>query len=193
MKNSLALAYSMKKKKMAKGGCVCSDGSCSSCMAGGGEVEQMRREGNMKGVHKTMSIKEPGVSVAGSMLPSRRASWEEDKTERAKAIHRDKLKEMQGMPKPELYAHGGDIVDKVMSKRKMMSEGGIASNEDEPEADSMPAEYDDLELDDHLESTNSGKNDGDMLGDDAEEKDRHDIVARIMHSLAKKDRNPRPA
>jgi hypothetical protein len=86
-----------------------------------------------------------------------------------------------------------DMIARIMHKRKMYSEGGMAANDDEPIADSMPAQFDDLALDDHLEQHDTGANSGDELGDAQEDDDRHDIVAKIMKSRGKKDRNPRPA
>lgn len=87
------------------------------------------------------------------------------------------------------YSHGGPV--------KHMSKGGRVANQDEEITDDMPAEYDDLHLDDHLDDDGkanyTGKNSGDELDDEQEDKDRKNIVSRIMHSRAKKDRMPRPA
>ncbi len=95
------------------------------------------------------------------------------------------------------YAHGGDIVDRIMSKRKMYSEGGKVANggddDFEQMADSSPNNFDDLALRDDLESGNSGASDGDLLGDSQEDHDRNDIIARIMKQRSMKQRNPRPA
>jgi hypothetical protein len=91
------------------------------------------------------------------------------------------------------YAHGGevDIVDHAMRKR--MSKGGRVANETKPMVDSEPAEYDDLVLQDDLESSYTGANSGDRLGNKHTEEQDHDIVAKVMRSRHKKDRNPRPA
>lgn len=86
-----------------------------------------------------------------------------------------------------------DMIGRIMKKRKHFSKGGKVSNEDEPMADSEPAEYDDLVKDDNLEEHYTGKNSGDEDGDEAEDEDRHDIVSRIMKSRKKKDKMPRPA
>lgn len=95
------------------------------------------------------------------------------------------------------YAHGGDVVDRVMKKRKMFSEGGRVSNggddDFEKMADSRPNNFDDLALRDDLESSNSGANAGDFLGNEQEDMDRKDIVDRIMRQRSMKQRNPRPA
>ena len=90
----------------------------------------------------------------------------------------------------ESAIHADGIVDRIMQK---MSEGGRVANQMGPQADAMPAEFDDLALRDDLESTNSGTNDGDHLGNAQEDMDRADIIARIMKQRSMKQRNPGPA
>lgn len=93
------------------------------------------------------------------------------------------------------YSHGG--VTEGYDKHMRYAEGGRVANEDEEITDKMPAQYDDLHLDDHLDDDGkanyTGANSGDELGDKQEDEDRKDIVARIMHSRSKRDRMPRPA
>lgn len=84
-----------------------------------------------------------------------------------------------------------DMIDRIMRQR--YSEGGKVANDSGPIADEESAEYDDLVKDDDLEMHDTGANSGDELGDAQEDEDRHDVVARIMRSRAKKDRLPRPA
>ena len=60
------------------------------------------------------------------------------------------------------------------------------ADEDEDLADFSPNEFDDLVLRDDLEQHYTGANSGDELDDEQEDADRHDIVARIMRSQAKK-------
>lgn len=107
--------------------------------------------------------------------------------------HMSKMDDDQSLHK--FMAHGGDIVDHIISKK--YSQGGMVANGGEDElshlADGMPNNFDDLALDDDLESTNSGESSGDFLGNAQEDEDRHDIVARVMKSRAKKDKMPRPA
>lgn len=86
-----------------------------------------------------------------------------------------------------------DMVARIMAKRQAYSEGGMVANDTPPMADSEPADYDDLALDDHLEGKDSGSDEGDDLGNQQEAEDRADIVSRIMRSRSKKDRMPRPA
>lgn len=81
-----------------------------------------------------------------------------------------------------------DMLQRIMKQR--YSEGGMVANSDEPIADALPAEYDDLHLRDHLEPSELGDNE---LGDHAEDEDRHDVISRAHASWKKKDRLPRPA
>lgn len=90
---------------------------------------------------------------------------------------------------------GADMVERILKRH--YSEGGMIANggDDDPEkmAGSKPNNFDDLALRDDLEFSYTGENSGDMLGNDQEDKDRDDIVARAYASWKKKDRNPRPA
>lgn len=87
-----------------------------------------------------------------------------------------------------------DLVDRIMTKR--MSKGGMVANggEDELEelADGRPNNFDDLALRDDLEFEDTGKSSGDLLGNEREDEDRHDMVSRIMRKRMKQH-NPRPA
>lgn len=94
-----------------------------------------------------------------------------------------------------------DLVDRIMMKRSMdlsgdsrnYSEGGRVANETPITAGFKPNEFDDLVLRDDLESTyGDDDNAGDMLGNEQQDEDRKDIVARIMASRRKKDRLPNP-
>lgn len=94
-----------------------------------------------------------------------------------------------------------DMVDRIMEKRSKdfssearFSKGGMVANDTPNITDEMPNEFDDLVLRDDLTSTyGEDNNSGDESGDSQEDEDRKDIVARIMKSRAKKDRNPNPA
>jgi hypothetical protein len=91
-------------------------------------------------------------------------------------------------------AHEEDMISRIMKQREQTySHGGEVANDDQPVADSEPNDFDLLGTDDDLEFSYTGKNSGDELGDAQEDHDRDDIVARVMKSRAKKDRNPRPA
>jgi hypothetical protein len=96
------------------------------------------------------------------------------------------------------FAEGGeahhdkdDIVDRIMLKK--FSHGGHVANDVEPMVDGEEAQYDDLVKDDDLDFHYTGANSGDDLGDEREDYDRKDIVAKIMASRAKKGHMPRPA
>lgn len=83
-----------------------------------------------------------------------------------------------------------EMIARIMKKR-MMSKGGQVANDTSPITDSKPAQYDDLVLRDDLESSYTGANSGDYLGNEQLDKDEHDIISRIMKK--RKDKNPRPA
>lgn len=94
--------------------------------------------------------------------------------------------------------HEMDMVSRIMKQRAMMySEGGKVANSGEDELDKMadgkPNNFDDLSMRDDLESSYTGANSGDEIGNDQEDEDRRDIVSRIMASRRKRDRMPHPA
>lgn len=78
-----------------------------------------------------------------------------------------------------------DMIARIMARR----EAGSTVER----ADALPADYSNEPDAEDIMSTNSGAADGDMLGNEAEDEDRSDIVSRVMRSRAKKDRMPRPA
>lgn len=88
----------------------------------------------------------------------------------------------------------GDMVDRIMNKRKMMAEGGVVADEPGEQADEMSDDFDYLstsDLDDG--TTNSGAADGDEHGNTTEDDERKDIVSKIMRQRSMKQRNPNPA
>ncbi len=102
-KGSLAVAYSMKRKKMAAGGSVES----------GDKTMNMSKGGGVKGVHKSEFGKNHGESVAGVNL---RLSDIEDSPNmhKQKAVdeHRKVLGELKSMKGPHgNYADGGMVAD----------------------------------------------------------------------------------
>lgn len=89
-----------------------------------------------------------------------------------------------------------DMVGHIMKKRAhKMSRGGQVANDVGmgASADLEDNQFDDLVKRDDLESSYTGANSGDEIGDAREDADRRDIVAMIMKSRKKKDRLPRPA
>jgi len=86
-----------------------------------------------------------------------------------------------------------DMISRIMRQR--YSKGGRVANEDhgymdEDLADFKQNEFDDLSLRDDLEEHYTGANSGDEIDDEREDEDRHDIVARAMKSMKKKDKMP---
>ncbi len=86
-----------------------------------------------------------------------------------------------------------DMVGRIMRQR--YSKGGMVANEDhgpndDDLADFKRNEFDDLSMRDDLDSSYTGANSGDEIGDEQEDEDRHDIVGRIMKSRKMKDKMP---
>lgn len=202
---SMAIKYAM-KKRMAKGGKVESDMSGGQKRGPEGYPKYQEQAQNEKGIHTprsgiTQFPHGKGRSEAGDFSS---ATYDgkphEDLREHGKELHRKKLAEMRSMKKPNLMAEGGemhgDMVDRIM-QRRCYSKGGMVANGGDADLDEMADgrdnNFDDLALRDDLEFAYTGANSGDELGNEQEDQDRHDIVARIMRSRAKKDRNPRPA
>lgn len=96
------------KPKMASGGCVgpgCMGCQGPDCMAKGGEV---------KGVNKPSPFHSDGRSEAGQKLRASKDSSDsflsgDRRMSEAKDIHKGVLSEMKAMPKPNLYAGGGEV------------------------------------------------------------------------------------
>ncbi len=216
LKQSLAIAYAMKRKAQHKahGGDMCEHGGEEHCMEGcyaeGGNVESgNQRFNNEKGVNKAFDASDSsGMSMAGLAARSATGSTKQMGNRLAKQEHEKVLSQLKKMPKPNLYAEGGEVdghedeemhpmIKKIlMGRMKGYSEGGMVANENSGESASEPDEmakwkeneFDDLALDDHLEFDASGANEGDELGDEQEDEDRHDIVSKIMKSRSKRDR-----
>lgn len=102
MSKSIAVAYSMKKKKKASGGSV-ESGDVTMNLAKGGNVY-----GEGHGVHPQIhsGTGKGGSSMAGVLAKSKKHS---DKVI-ARGMHKDKLDELKKMPSPSLpKAHGGEV------------------------------------------------------------------------------------
>lgn len=137
----------MKKPNLyAQGGSpVCSGETCQgcedkACFAQGGSIKSHRgiESGHEKGINKRRDpyVGTGGTSQAGYDTRSgtgwARRSEDEGKKSignqlakesltAAKDKHKEVLSEMKGMKKPNLYAQGGSVVDRI---RRMMAEGG---------------------------------------------------------------------
>lgn len=91
--------------------------------------------------------------------------------------------------KKSRYAHGG-LVERILDRRG--SGPGLPSAKPHG-ADPTEDDFDVLDEADDLDFSYTGANSGDKDDDAAEDKDRKDIVSRIMRSRSpKKDRMPRP-
>lgn len=215
MSQSLAIAYSMKKKakKMAMGGEMKSgyqehEGNTqrpdeAAIMEAAKLLNQHMVHAEDSGLNSEVDKEMEEDSKDFSQL-DRYADGGEVTDERAAAAKRmrEAFASTSGSPAPTPspaapiasgYADGG-LVDKIMAKRKMMSQGGkVANDGSEDLADFSPNNFDDLVLRDDLESSYTGANSGDSLGDAQEDKDRADIVARILKQRSMKQHNPRPA
>lgn len=218
-KQSLAIAYAMKrkaqKKKMADGGEMTSDSPslpgaddfqsgmrkathyaeggkvCEHCgggmMAEGGEMEsgyhdlpQDVRELNEMAEHEDdKDLNQHSVNMhAETSIP------EEDLVDRImdkkskNFSSEDRLAKGGYIEGDEMYPHAKDKMFDVTNK---YSEGGKVANSDEIEAGFDPNEFDDLHLRDNLESSyGEDDNAGDDLDNKQEDKDRADLVDRIM-------------
>jgi len=138
MKQSLAIAYSMKRKakKMADGGVTLGTmigypGSPKpKAMAEGGSVDDNKqRQDNEKGIHKSNYDLSPGVSKAGDMIGGLRHAS-------GVAKHKQVLEEMRSMKKPNLYAEGGSVHEDEM-------ESGYLDMPEEHEVMNEPAMHED--------------------------------------------------
>lgn len=97
------------------------------------------------------------------------------------------------MPKDNMAAEDEDedMISRIMRKR--YSKGGMVANDTPPVADFEENDFDDLALRDELESSYTGANSGDTLGNGREAEDEEDMIRRIMRSRAKGGVMPRPA
>jgi hypothetical protein len=188
---SLATSYGMKKRnKCAHGGYA---GSCGECYAKGGAVHETTTK---KGVSRAGSLLRTAEKYAPHMEKAKGAAMDD-----AKKLHKKTLEELKSMKAPDLKAEGGDItvdepeddiVNRILQQR--YSKGGQVANETEELAGFAPNEFDDLVLRDDLESSYTGENSGDYIGNEGEDDRREDIVSRILRSLRKRPgHNPNPA
>ncbi len=199
---SMAIQYQM-KKRMAKGG-MCEHGStmCEMCHGGmyakGGDVKNEEEKRHyVKDKNKKIHRFGPDENAALKFHEEHNKKYGPFSSDYGNS--QDQFEKVNKIKDPERYAEGGeveddDMISRIMKKRAgHYSEGGRVANEDHIEADFKENEFDDLPLDDHLEEHYTGANSGDELGNEQEDEDERDVVARIMRSRGKKDRMPRPA
>lgn len=178
------------------------------CMARGGSVKGVHEP--LGGDSDSKKIQ--GSSAAGAH--QRFDAGYGRKSNLAHREHQQVLAEMKSMPGPTSgksgFAEGGevdemgeydpmpeenesanmedaDMIARIMHKRNQYAKGGeVANDVGVAEADKLPAEFDDLVLDDNLEDdSGAGNEEGDSRVHD-------DMVDRIMLKK-KKDKLPRPA
>jgi hypothetical protein len=192
-KNNLSIAYAMKKKskKMADGGEIADPDKLASAQdsmrkafgyAEGGQITDNYQPSGKVDTDPDMGFHEFDkgyVDHEGDVKrPNSMAMGEDSKrlNQHPVDVHAETSMEEQG------------LVDRIMMNRKQnnageakFSEGGKVANQDEIEAGFSPNEFDDLHLNDNLESSyGDDDNSGDALGNEQEDKDRSDLVDRIM-------------
>lgn len=219
MKQSLAIAYAMKRKGDRKK------------MSGGGDpgdtttppkpsptpvtipVDPDKAASAQKSMRAAFNFAEGGCPscgyAEGGMIGAKASGYEAHEGNDVKhnsAAYTECEKGLnQKMPMTNDSNEDG-FVNRIMEKRSQnfsgldrYSKGGQVANQEHGEnnnemAGFSPNEFDDLVLRDDLESTyGDDDNSGDALGNAQEDEDRSDIVARIMASRKKKDKLPRPA
>jgi hypothetical protein len=206
-KQALAIAYAMKRKKMAKGGCACGTPGCKGCMkmAEGGQITDNYQSACTSSCNSPCDIHPEAEYMEAEYNKARPMRSDADAMDEDARTLGQHGEDEEG-PQGTRMAEGGQITDnyqdaeppsdmvgRIMAQRqRMYSEGGRVANDSKITAGFKPAQYDDLVLRDDLESTNSGAADGDYLGDEREDMDRKDMVSRIMASRKKKDRLPNP-
>lgn len=171
---------------------------------------------NKAHVANNSAAKSEDAKRLGQHYPDMQASTSPHEEDLVERIMARKSKDFSGLDR---LAHGGPVdasggdgpyeddedglVNRIMHKRSepfenldRYSKGGMVANDTGTgqEADKLPNQYDDLVLRDELESSYGVyDNAGDDRGNEQEDEDRKDIVARIMASRRKKDRLPSPA
>jgi len=170
--SKLAIAYAMKKK--------------AKKMAEGGFVGEEKASGYLPESKEIVKHNGPAMSEDDRMLNQH---GEEEEGPYGAYAEGGQITDNK-----ESAAHELDMVGRIMKQRqRMYSKGGEVANDTPPMADSESDDFDYMAQHDGLESSYSGANSGDELGDAQEDHDRADIVARVMKSRRLKDKMPRPA
>jgi hypothetical protein len=206
LKQSLAIAYSMKRKakKMAEGGQITDNYQSSENPHKKDGLDFLEDEKAHGYVEHEGDVKRPDheAMMEDDRDLNQHGEHEEGPQGGGEGFHGEEYMDHHHDPH-DMYSDtedgdGLDMVGRIMKQRQMMySEGGRVANEGED----MPShlakykenEFDVLPMEDDLESEYTGANSGDELGDAREDHDRADIVARIMASRRKRDRMPSPA
>jgi hypothetical protein len=197
-KQSLAIAYNMKRKakKMAEGGQITGNyqGACDEHCTHPCQVHP-QAEYDEADYNESRPMKSDSAAMHESGRRLNQHGEIEEGPEGDGGEHSESYEGNPGNSHDEYQdTMHEDMVGRIMKQRQQrFSEGGKVANQDEEITGDMPNEFDVLHLEDNLEGHDTGANSGDELGDAQEDKDRADIVARIMASRKKKDRNPNPA
>lgn len=207
MKDSLAIAYAMKKKKkkMADGGPVLDADKTSDFTKSFKGVKNYASGGQIKDNYQPEHSKTHPDLKDHEMDSGYMSHEGDDRKHNSMAMSEDgkDLNQRMVNMKAETSMAEQDLVNRIMKKKSMdysnearYSEGGKVANDTDGDslAGFKPNQFDDLVLDDDLSSDyGDDDNAGDDLGNEQEDEDRKDIVARIMRSRGKKDRMPNPA
>lgn len=185
-KQSLAIAYAMKRKAQRKK------------MADGGEAPTPEPtpifEDSQDVLDSRKAVSDSFNSAVkhaeGGEVCEHCGSEKIGEVEEQDLVDRIMEKRSEDFSSEDRLADGGYLEDDEMyphAKNKMFdvtnkySEGGRVANSDEIEAGFDPNEFDDLHLRDDLESSyGEDDNAGDDLGNKQEDEDRADLVDRIM-------------
>lgn len=156
---SLAIAYAMQRKAKAKR------------MAEGGMLTPERLEADKAQAREDLEVSTPKPMQMTDQMDT-------EPTREPAGSFSDALK----AAKAKKYAEGGmadddGCVDRIMASR--YSRGGMAANDETLSADELPNEFDDLALNDDLESTYTAENSGDL---DGGLPDEDDDIARMLRN-----------
>lgn len=197
-KQSLAIAYSMKRKKKASGGTV-ESGDPQMNYSKGGMPKPMSKGGNPYSEMEDSKRKNMAAGgFIGSHQPAAHASCNNpahahlDEQAPGYAPLTDPMSEPteQGLTESgqQSDAHDMDMIGRIMHKRKMSQGGKVANDTEEGvAADELPNEFDDLVLRDGLEFKDTGANSGDEISHDEDYK--NDPVSRAMMKRKAKKRD----
>jgi hypothetical protein len=192
---SFPIAYGTKKKsKMAKGGEMkqemhqCPGKGCGHDSHGDSAPKDKKEramaafkgkkmaEGGMMTDDGYQSKTKPEVD--GGLMPAAHLEAEESNDLPA-AVNDDNALDMVGRIIARAYSQGGKVAN---------ADQGESASVPDRMAKSDPNEFDDLALRDDLDSSYSGADSGDELGNGREDSDEADIISRIMRSRKKTDR-----
>lgn len=100
------------KPKTSCPGPECDGCDSPECYAEGGSVtSDTKREDHEKGINRSISFGEHGISKAGLHVraPAESDEDKKDSLGAAKVAHHKTIKEMRDMPRPKLLAEGGEV------------------------------------------------------------------------------------